>query len=63
MPARLLEERRQAWGRRRMAVELHLFGILGTMLGLALIVWLREPARNESPSGLACGRRRHRLGR
>ena len=28
----------------------YLFGTLGTMLGLALIVWLREPARSESPS-------------
>jgi len=28
----------------------YLFGTLGTMLGLALIVWLREPARGESPA-------------
>jgi predicted MFS family arabinose efflux permease len=28
----------------------YLFGTLGTMLGLALIVWLREPARSESPA-------------
>ena len=28
----------------------YLFGILGMMLGLALIVWLREPARSESPA-------------
>jgi len=27
----------------------YLFGTLGTMLGLALIVWLREPARSEPP--------------
>ena len=27
----------------------YVFGILGTILGLALIVWLREPARSESP--------------
>ena len=31
----------------------YLFGTLGTMLGLALIVWLREPARSESPAGPA----------
>ena len=28
----------------------YLFGTLGTMLGLALIFWLREPARSESPA-------------
>jgi len=34
----------------------YLFGTLGTMLGLALIVWLREPARSESPAGPAPSR-------
>jgi MFS family permease len=29
----------------------YLFGTLGTMLGLALIVWLREPARGEPATG------------
>lgn len=28
----------------------YLFGILGTMLGLVLIIWLREPARSEAPA-------------
>jgi MFS family permease len=28
----------------------YLFGTLGTMLGLALIVWLREPVRSETPA-------------
>jgi MFS family permease len=27
----------------------YLFGILGTLLGLVLIAWLREPARSETP--------------
>ena len=31
----------------------YLFGILGTILGLALIFWLREPARSESPEPAA----------
>src|SRR6266498_4906211 len=30
----------------------YLFGTLGTMLGLALIVWLREPARSEAPESM-----------
>jgi len=34
----------------------YLFGTLGTLLGLALIVWLREPARSESPAGPAPSR-------
>jgi MFS family permease len=40
----------------------YLFGTLGAVLGLALIVWLREPARSESPAAVAIarGRRRHR---
>jgi MFS family permease len=28
----------------------YLFGLLGTMLGLVLIFWLREPARSEAPA-------------
>ena len=31
----------------------YLFGTLGTMLGLVLIFWLREPKRSESPSPVA----------
>ena len=34
----------------------YLFGTLGTLLGLALIVWLREPVRSETPAGPAPSR-------